>query len=166
MFKDLSKVLIFYWVVLSLVKISWLAIQGSWRLISSKILHQPACIKSLVSILLPYATCPMMKHIMTFLIPDYHTGKLPIKWFQLWFPAHHKKLVKPNEKQSIITKKINPIFHEKSHQRMLWFGWDPSIHQELSDWYLWGKIKTQRGEVQEITENQLFNFSTGVKYII
>ena len=94
MFKDLSKVLIFYWVVLSLVKISWLAIQGSWRLISSKILHQPACIKSLVSILLPYATCPMMKHIMTFLIPDYHTGKLPIKWFQLWFPTDHKKVSK------------------------------------------------------------------------
>lgn len=75
--------------------------------------------------------------------------------------------MKTIENQSIITKKINPIFHEKSRQGVLWFRWDPSIHQELSDWYLRGKIKTQRGEVQEITgENQLFNFSTGVKYII
>ena len=43
---------------------------------------------------------------MIFLIPDYHTEKTLSKQFQLWFPAHHKKLVKLNENQSFITKKF------------------------------------------------------------
>ena len=72
---------------------------------------------------------------MIFLIPDYHTGKTLSKQFQLWFPAHHKKLVKLNENQSILTKKFRTIFREKSYQGMLWSRWDPSRHQGLSEWY-------------------------------
>ena len=67
--------------------------------------------------------------MMIFLIPNYHTGKTLSKQFQIWFPAHHKKLVKLNENQSIITKKFRTIFREKSYQGMLQSRWDPSRHQ-------------------------------------
>ena len=42
-------------------------------------------------------------------IPDYNTGKILSKQSQLRFLAHHKKLVKLNENQSIITKKGRAI---------------------------------------------------------
>ena len=51
--------------------------------------------------------------MMIFLIPDYHTEKTLSKQFQLWFPAHHKKLVKLNENQSNKTKKFKTTFREK-----------------------------------------------------
>ena len=53
------------------------------------------------------------------MISDYHTGKPSSKWFGLRFPEHHKKLGKANEKKSIITKKFNPIFREKSYHELL-----------------------------------------------
>ena len=59
--------------------------------------------------------------MIIFLIPYYHTGKTFSKQFQLWFPAHHKKLIKLNKDQSIIIKKFRTIFQKKSYQGMLWF---------------------------------------------
>ena len=69
------------------------------------------------------------ENMMICLGPDYHTVKSSSKGFQLQFPARHKKLLKTNENQSIITKKINPIFRKKSHHRS---RQDPNRHQGLS----------------------------------
>ena len=67
------------------------------------------------------------------MISHYDTGKASSKRFQLWFSAHHKKSVKTNENQSIITKQFNPIVREKSHHGLLWFQLDPSRLQELPE---------------------------------
>ena len=55
------------------------------------------------------------------MIPDYHMAKPSSTRFQVWFSAHHKDLLKTNEIQLIITKKLNPVFQEKNHHRLLWF---------------------------------------------
>ena len=63
------------------------------------------------------------RHVIISLILDYHTGEPLSKWFQLRFPPQHKKLVKTNDNQSIITMKFNPIFQEKRqgfHLVTLW----------------------------------------------
>ena len=52
------------------------------------------------------------EHMTIFLIPDNHTGKLSSKRFRLQFSTHHIKLVKINENQSIINKKLNLIFRK------------------------------------------------------
>ena len=51
---------------------------------------------------------------MLTLIPDYHMGKPSSKRFQLRFSAQHKELVKANKKESLIIKKFNRVFLEKS----------------------------------------------------
>ena len=73
----------------------------------------------------------LSRHILTltidvniYLIPDYHTVKPSCKRFSLLFPKYQKKFVNTSKNQSIITKKLNLIFWEKSHQALLWFGRD------------------------------------------
>ena len=65
--------------------------------------------------------------------PRLSHGKPSSKQFQLRFPAHHKKLVKTNKNQSIITKKFNQIFRDKIHHGLVRSRLDPSRHQGLPE---------------------------------
>ena len=54
---------------------------------------------------------------------DYYTGK------PYGLTAYHKKLVKTNESQYVITKTFNSIFGGKSYHGLLRSRWDPSWNQ-------------------------------------
>ena len=48
------------------------------------------------------------------------------------FLSHHKKTVKTNQNQSIITRKFNQIFRGKSYRGLPWPRWNAVAHQRLS----------------------------------
>ena len=79
---------------------------------------------------------------MIFLIPDYHTEKTLSKQFQLWFPAHHKKLVKLNENQSFITKKFRNYISGKKLPKNVVIS---MRHHGLSEWHHRCNTKTPSG---------------------
>ena len=45
--------------------------------------------------------------------------------------AHHKKVLKTNQNQSIITKKFNVILQGKGYYGLPWSWWDTAAHQRL-----------------------------------
>ena len=63
---------------------------------------------------------------------------------------YSSQLVKTNVNQSIMTKKINPLFREKSHRGLLWSWRDSSRHRGLSESCHLVAIKTHCEEVQKV----------------